>query len=119
MALIETLVLVISNTIVSCGGKVTEKVKFGSSRALEFVTSIELPEFSEACDNTKYSMNHQCSMIMLIGAVALFDSRDSSESHEHKRDHRLMPMDGEIWHYDQRQSRNCGLLCYKDELKHE
>ena len=44
---------------------------------------------------------------------------ETSRSHDHKRDHRLMPMEGEIWHYDQRKSRNCGLLCYKDELKHE
>ena len=86
---------------------------------LAFVASSVLPEFSEASGIISElplpsALDDNVSWRESVSSIP-----ETSRSHDHKRDHRLMPMEGEIWHYDQRKSRNCGLLCYKDELKHE
>ena len=86
---------------------------------LAFVASSVLPEFSEASGIISElplpsALDDSVSWRESVSSIP-----ETSRSHDHKRDHRLMPMEGEIWHYDQRESHNCGLLCYKDELKHE
>ena len=115
----EMLALVIKHTLILCGVSVTGKVKLDKAEDSHLFASSVLPEFSEASGIISElplpsALDDNVSWRESVSSIP-----ETSRSHDHKENHRLMPMEGEIWHYDQRKSRNCGLLCYKDKLKHE
>ena len=89
---------------------------------IEFVTNRVLPEFYDAdaiIQNMPEPLVLDNSVNWRSSVVVSPDDSSESELNTRVRDKRLTPMDGEIWHFDHRQSHKCGAICFEDVLKNE
>ena len=89
---------------------------------IEFVTNRVLPEFYDAdaiIQNMPEPLVLDNSVNWRSSVVVSPDDSSESELNISVRDKRLTPMDGEIWHFDHRQSHKCGAICVEDVLKNE